>query len=214
MLKNSRVELNESLPEKVARYILEEIFIGKLKQGERLIESSIATRFHVSHAPVREALYILERKGVVERIPRKGVRIRVIDDKEVRDHIEALVGIVQLSSKLIENWDEKKYRQLKEIYLTAQSELESENIRDYVQTVAHFITVYVSYANNSVYKRITSEILFFTNIFAKANWNVTLTKKWHKQLSSCLKAMEENDFEQAAKRLTKAIWISLDGSSH
>ena len=62
MLNGVQEEINESLPEKVAKYILEEMFIGNLKQGDRLIESSIATRFNVSHAPVREAMYILEKK--------------------------------------------------------------------------------------------------------------------------------------------------------
>ena len=210
MLNSVQEEFNESLPEKVAKYIIEEMFIGNLKQGDRLIESSIATRFNVSHAPVREALYILEKKSVVERFPRKGVRIRVIDDKEIRDYIEALVGIIQLSSNLIENWSQEKYTQLKEIYLAAQMELENENIRNYVQTVAHFLTVFVSYTNNSVYQRITSEILFITNVFAKTKWDQTLIKKWHAELTSSLEAMKENNFEKAGERLSRTIWISVE----
>lgn len=210
MLHKGNEEFSESLPEKVAKYILEEMFVGNLKQGDRLIESSIATRFNVSHAPVREALYILEKKGVVERFPRKGVRIRVIDDKEISDYIEALVGIIQLSSSLIKDWNEEKYSQLEQIYSDAQKELENENIQDYVLTVAHFLTVYVSYTNNSVYQRMISEILFITNVFAKTKWDQKLIKKWHAELTSSLDALKENDFVKAGERLSKTIWVSLD----
>ena len=210
MLNGVHEGFNESLPEKIAKYILEEMFVGNLKQGDRLIESSIATKFNVSHAPVREALYILEKKSVVERIPRKGVSIRVIDDKEIRDYIEALVGIIQLSSNLIENLDQDKYTQLKEIYLAAQMELENENIRNYVQTVAYFLIVFVSYTNNSVYQRITSEILFITNVFAKTKWDQTLIKKWHAELTSSLEAIKENNFEKVGERLSRTIWSSVD----
>lgn len=210
-MSNGIIEsFNESLPEKVAKHILEEIFMGNLKPGDRLIESNIATKFNVSHAPVREALYILENKGVVERFPRKGVRIRVIDDKEIRDYIEALVGIIKLASDLIETLNEEQFSKLEEIYQAAQWEMEKENVRDYVLTVAHFLTIYVSYTNNSVYQRITSEILFITNVFAKTNWDVALIQKWHANLTSSLEAIKENDFKEASERLSKTIWISLD----
>ena len=210
MLNSVQEEFNESLPEKVAKYIIEEMFIGNLKQGDRLIESSIATRLNVSHAPVREAMYILEKKNVVERFPRKGVRIRVIDDKEIRDYFEALVGIIQLSSNLIENGSQEKYSQLKEIYLAAQMELENGNIQDYILTVAHFLIVFVSYTNNSVYQRITSEILFITKVFVKTRWDQTLIKKFHAQLTSSLEAIKENNFEKAGERLSRTIWLSLE----
>ena len=155
-------------------------------------------------------MYILEKKSIVERFPRKGVRIRVIDDKEIRDYLEALVGIIQLSSNLIENGSQEKYSQLKEIYLAAQMELENGNIQDYIQTVAHFLIVFVSYTNNSVYQRITSEILFITKVFVKTRWDQTLIKKFHAQLTSSLEAIKENNFEKAGERLSRTIWLSLE----
>ena len=89
-------------------------------------------------------------------------------------------------------------------------ELENENIRDYVQTVAYFLTVFVSYTNNSVYQRFTSEILFITNVFVKTRWDQTLINKFHAELTSGLEAIKENDFEKAGERLSRTIWLSLE----
>lgn len=210
MLNVFQDEFNESLPEKIARYILEEIFAGNIKQGDRLIESNLATKLNVSHAPVREALYILEKRNVVERFPRKGVRVRVLEKKQIRDYIEMLVGIIQLSSNKIERLDKEQYEKLYEIYLVAQKKLEDKNIQDYVHTVAHFLTVYVSFTSNSVYQHFTSEILFITNVFARAKWNLSLVENWHAHLTSSLEAIKENNFKEAGERLSKTIWISID----
>ena len=89
-------------------------------------------------------------------------------------------------------------------------ELENGNIQDYIQTVAHFLTVFVSYTNNSVYQRITSEILFITKVFVKTRWDQTLIKKFHAQLTSSLEAIKENNFEKAGERLSRTIWLSVE----
>jgi len=213
MVNPFKEDFNESLPEKVAKYILEEMFAGNLKQGDRLIESNIAKKLNISHAPVREALYILEMQNVVERFPRKGVRIRVISDKEIRDYIEALIGIVQLSCKLIENWSEDKYLQLKEIYMAAQKKMENGNIRDYILTVAQFFTVFVSFTNNTVFQHFTSEILFVTNVFAKTNWSQKLIQKFQMHLKAGLEAIKDEDFEKASEKLSQTLWITLEKSN-
>ena len=162
---------------------------------------------------LREALYILEMQNVVERFPRKGVRIRVISDKEIRDYIEALIGIVQLSCKLIENWSEDKYLQLKEIYMAAQKEMENGNIRDYILTVAQFFTVFVSFTNNTVFQHFTSEILFVTNVFAKTNWSQKLIQKFQMHLKAGLEAIKDEDFEKASEKLSQTLWITLEKSN-
>jgi DNA-binding GntR family transcriptional regulator len=56
---------------KIANTIEGEIISGKYTPGERLVEQQIGDRFRVSSIPVREALHILETRGlVVKRINR------------------------------------------------------------------------------------------------------------------------------------------------
>lgn len=210
MVNNPQDNFNLSLPERIASYILEEMFKGNLKQGDRLVESKIAKELNVSQAPVREALYILEKRNVVERFPRKGVRVRVIDDKEIKDYIEALTGIIRLSGELTSDWSEEKFQELQKIYDAAQRELEEGHIENYVQNAASFFSAFVSWTNNSVLQHFTSEILFVTNVFANTNWNQALIERFHAQLTAGFESLKEKDFKRACELFTETIWITVE----
>jgi DNA-binding GntR family transcriptional regulator len=55
---------------------------GDLAPGQRLVETELADRFGVSRASVRAALMDLTGEGLVERIPNRGARVRVVSVAE------------------------------------------------------------------------------------------------------------------------------------
>ncbi|MHC9293740.1 GntR family transcriptional regulator [Mycobacterium sp. LTG2003] len=59
------------------------ILDGELAPGERLNEFSISERLGVSRFPVREAFRRLEAEGLVESLPRRGVRVVELDQHEL-----------------------------------------------------------------------------------------------------------------------------------
>jgi DNA-binding GntR family transcriptional regulator len=64
-----------SLVELCVRRLRHEILSGLLPPGERLIEEQLTARFGISRAPVREALRELAQQGLIEHLPRRGVRV-------------------------------------------------------------------------------------------------------------------------------------------
>ena len=73
-----------------------EIVSGRLKPGERLVESEIARNLDVSQAPVRDALRQLAHEGLVLQLPRRGSFVAEISEDEARrsyDVREALEGV-------------------------------------------------------------------------------------------------------------------------
>jgi DNA-binding GntR family transcriptional regulator len=55
---------------------------GDLAPGQRLVEAELAESFNVSRASVRAALIDLTAEGLVERIPNRGARVRVVSVAE------------------------------------------------------------------------------------------------------------------------------------
>jgi DNA-binding GntR family transcriptional regulator len=55
---------------------------GDLSPGQRLVESELAETYGVSRASVRAALIDLAAEGLVERIPNRGARVRVVSIDE------------------------------------------------------------------------------------------------------------------------------------
>nr|WP_184988899.1 GntR family transcriptional regulator [Sphaerisporangium rubeum] len=90
------------------RRIRHEILSGTLAPGERLIEEQLTQRFGTSRAPLREALRLLGQQGLVEHLPRRGVRVAELSRADVdelfglRDVLEryavetALPGVTDL----------------------------------------------------------------------------------------------------------------------
>ena len=54
------------------------ITAGDMAPGQRLVEAELAENFRVTRASVRAALIELTAEGLVERIPNRGARVRVV----------------------------------------------------------------------------------------------------------------------------------------
>jgi len=55
---------------------------GDLAPGQRLVEADLASTFGVNRASVRAALLDLAAEGLIERIPNRGARVRIISVDE------------------------------------------------------------------------------------------------------------------------------------
>lgn len=73
----------DSLVGKIAAEIATAIAAGELKAGAELNSVDLATRFGTSRTPVREALMLLEKEGLVEIPPRRRPRVARIDPGEI-----------------------------------------------------------------------------------------------------------------------------------
>jgi DNA-binding GntR family transcriptional regulator len=74
-----------SLTQIIVELIRQEIYEGIYKPGARLNIADLAQRFQASAVPVREALRNLESEGLVEFRPNRGVIIRELSAREVRE---------------------------------------------------------------------------------------------------------------------------------
>lgn len=74
--------------EQIARALYEDIIFGRLAPGTRLVEDPLMARFQCSRHFARQALYELERLGIVLREKNKGVSVRDLSLGEVRQIYE------------------------------------------------------------------------------------------------------------------------------
>jgi DNA-binding GntR family transcriptional regulator len=80
----------EPLKQQAYDYIRSCIQDDRLKMGDRITELSVCEDLGISRTPVREALIQLEADGYLERLPRKGFRVRAFDDQSAREVFEML----------------------------------------------------------------------------------------------------------------------------
>ncbi|MCL4744424.1 MAG: GntR family transcriptional regulator [Burkholderiaceae bacterium] len=73
------------LPERVSQVIIQGLLDGRLRPGDRLIESDLVGILGVSRSPIREALTELAQSGVIDREPGRGGRIREWSKRDLED---------------------------------------------------------------------------------------------------------------------------------
>jgi DNA-binding GntR family transcriptional regulator len=69
----------------IAKRIEEDIVLGRRQPRERLVEQDLCDLFQTHRGDVRLALFELEKKGLVERIPNRGALVRGLTPQEVKE---------------------------------------------------------------------------------------------------------------------------------
>ena len=115
--KRFKKSIEESnLSSQVYAYIKRLIMTQQLKGGERIPEEAIANAVGVSRTPIREALRLLEKNGLVTIYPRKYAEVYRMSTEEKKDigivriHLDVLT--VRLLCEII---TEQQYHELKEL---------------------------------------------------------------------------------------------------
>jgi DNA-binding GntR family transcriptional regulator len=75
----------QSVAAQIALKIEEDVVLGRRHPRERLIEQDLSEHFETHRGDVRLALFELEKKGIVERIPNRGAIVRDLTPAEVRE---------------------------------------------------------------------------------------------------------------------------------
>ncbi len=85
-----------TVPEQVAAKVGDRIIGGQLPPGERIGEQELADEFAISRGPVREAIRILEREGLVVVLPRRGAVVTSLSAAELRELFEIRAGLFEI----------------------------------------------------------------------------------------------------------------------
>ena len=86
-----------NLTEQIAEQLAEQIILGELQGQDRIQELKIAKAMDVSRGSVREALLILERRHLIEIVPRRGAVVTAIGPDEA-------VGLIELLAAAETQW--------------------------------------------------------------------------------------------------------------
>lgn len=88
-----------NLRDEIAGYVRLAIFDGQLKPRAKVDQDEIAAALGVSRIPIREALVVLEREGLVVWEPRRGAYVAPLTEQDIRDHFAILGSLNALMAQ-------------------------------------------------------------------------------------------------------------------
>ncbi|HEY6428788.1 MAG TPA: GntR family transcriptional regulator [Acidimicrobiales bacterium] len=74
----------------VVDYVLEQLFTGEFSSGDRIDQDQLGEALGISRLPVREALVMLERDGIVSMQYHRGVFVEPFDAESIFDDFEIM----------------------------------------------------------------------------------------------------------------------------
>ncbi len=81
----AKPKLFRTLPGQIADSLRDAILKGRLRGGARLVETCIAKQMQTSRGPVRDALLLLERDGLVAKLPNRGAHVLDFSERTLRE---------------------------------------------------------------------------------------------------------------------------------
>lgn len=84
---------------RASQALSELIFSGALPAGSNHLESELADQLGMSRTPVREAVVVLESRGLLEVRPRKGVRIVPVSPDDMREVYDVLTVLESMAAE-------------------------------------------------------------------------------------------------------------------
>lgn len=94
-----------ALPEIIADLVAEAIAARQLVAGERIVETGLAAKLHVSRVPVREALKVLHTQGIIAGGGHRGYRVASFSPRMVQSVQEARIELeVLLLREAVTHW--------------------------------------------------------------------------------------------------------------
>ncbi|WP_347321155.1 GntR family transcriptional regulator [Rossellomorea sp. RS05] len=197
----------ESLPEKVYHHLLQQIFNGVIKAGEKIIEEDVARDLGTSRAPVREALYLLKVDGIAERIPRIGTIVKDFSDKEIIEYNDAVIGLLQSAIEQSQpKWDDTNRHRLQVLGDEADEACRLEDVQLYQSRVEQLITHVFIVSDNKALMRFYKEANHILMVFAQVKWTRETMKNFNRELNVFTSSLVEGKFDDAKK----AVKVTLD----
>lgn len=114
------------------------ILRGELSPGHRLVEAELAEWVGVNRSSIRMALDALIAEGLVERIPNRGARVRIVSADEAVAITECRMSLeALLARKAAERITDDEAARLRDHLATMAEAVETADLLKYAELIGH-----------------------------------------------------------------------------
>lgn len=199
------------LTEKVTIFLTGMIIEGRLKPGEHLTEIQLNKRFGISRSPIREALRILEQKGFVVNIPRKGNYVRTVTKNDISEVFSVRAVLEGFAARLsTSNLNQEDFDKLE---FLVERMTESANKNDFKTFLDHhynFHRTYIKASKNGFLTKTLEDILNQALWLHHAYVYMQYTHKYSiEKHIEILRAFKERKAEEAERLVEEHILAAV-----
>ncbi len=202
------------LLDEVAQALRERIYAGVYAPGATLRQERIAAEFGISRTPLREALRVLERDGLVVNKPGSGVRVATADLPKLLDAYavrEAMDGVAARNAA--ERATPAEIEKLAKLVDLQTSLIKDWNPSAYVQSNVDFHLAIIGVARNASLASLVPLLHLTSQVFAPAlalsNERAAAAVAEHIEILDAIRARKPDEAERVARAHIHATAVRL-----
>ena len=204
MLPDDEQFKQKSMSVRIYDLLLEAIINGKIKGGERIVESDLSKKYHISRPPIREALRMLEIDGLVALIPYKGVVVTEITIREIHENYQMKSIFEAFATRFgAEHFDEKIVDSIEAILKEMERNIEQENFQRIFENNFEFHETIIRNVNNDKLTKYYESLGLATRRFyaigmsRNTSWQPSLTE--HRAILKAIRDREPDLADELAR---------------
>jgi DNA-binding GntR family transcriptional regulator len=202
------INLREQVVEQVKTAIIE----GRLKPGDHMVEATLTKQLGVSRTPLREALILLEREGLVESFPNRGTFVRTFDLSDVNTIFSMRIALENFAADLIiKTLDKTDFDKLEGLIEEQRRYIRSKDFKHVRTTDMSFHRYLIERSEHSLLIRNWSEIvaqiaaLLYMRAEAMPNYNEALAIADHKKILEAYKTKNAAKVKALNKQINERV---------
>ena len=168
-MENYKIEKAPSYYLQAYNSIKDMIFNGVLKPGDRIYESKIASEFHISRSPVREAIRSLEKDGLLLIGTKSQITVYQPTKKDIENIYECRQALESQAARLTtRNASDKELEDINNILMEAQEYISNSDdnlIKTIILLNTQFHNLILNYCQNSHLQKQSKDLSILTHFY-------------------------------------------------
>jgi DNA-binding GntR family transcriptional regulator len=179
----------------IYRALRERILSNEILSGTRLVLRQLANEYDTSDIPVREALRMLERDGLVEMVPYRGARVTTLTAREIeetyfiRGHLESIA-----TGLAAERISDAELHALDELMIRMRAAVEAGDGPGFSDLNREFHATIIGACGNEMLRELTMDIWQrhsgFQRVFRMVPERLAASQSEHEGIMDALRARD------------------------
>ncbi|MCX8035648.1 MAG: GntR family transcriptional regulator [Candidatus Sumerlaeia bacterium] len=201
----NHVGLSQLVYQKVKALILNNV----LAPGQKITQEEVARRLGVSRTPLLKALQMLESEMLVESIPRRGVFVKRMDLREIRDAFDCREALESIATRLAaEKITDAEVAEIRLLFAPFLAERDRIDLKQYEAADRRFHARIVEISGNRILANL--EVLGNIQLIVYQRGLIRPPSETLPEHMAIIEALEKHDSETAEQLMRAHFKASRD----
>ena len=193
------------------------IIEGTLAAGSRIHEGQLCQQLGISRTPLREALKVLAREGLVDLVQGKGALVRKLTHKDVKDMLVVLSAMEDLAGKLAcQNASDSDIREVRRLHDAMMGYYAVRNRLPYYKLNQEIHSAFIRITGNEALSMVHTQLqarlkrIRFIGNEKPEHWDAAVAD--HEEMIAALEARDGERLSKALSHHLAETWLRVADS--